>query len=161
MDVLRREQWHTPWFSSASFTPIAAATPTVAIRLCPQECPMPGSASNSELNDTARPSPLSYSARNAVLMLYALRVTLKPCSSRNSVSVLCACTSLYANSGFSQICGADQPNFLLPRSPEIYLFINCSQSIILFVDSGKDFLCKTIHARCTEQRTCAYEESGR
>lgn len=72
----------TPPFSRASLTPMAAATPTVAMRLCPHAWPRPGSASYSELNETARPSPLENSARKAVLMLYAPRVTVKPCSSR-------------------------------------------------------------------------------
>ena len=71
--------------SSTFLTAIATATPEIAIRLWPQACPMPGSASISELTPRVRPpSPCAKVASQAVSSSQC-RLTSKPCFSMNAV----------------------------------------------------------------------------
>ena len=91
----------------AAWIPRDAATPTVAIKLCPQAWPISGKASYSHRTATfGLSAPLLWTslgrARNAVSSLKLLS-TLKPRSSRNSVILLCAYFSSKHSSGWSQM----------------------------------------------------------
>ena len=95
----------TSCFSRAARRARATATPAIAIRLCPQPCPIPGSASISAFTPTIRPTPRAprlNSARQAVSRPRYCRVTVNPRedmkSVRRSCAYLCVLTLTYYKS---------------------------------------------------------------
>jgi hypothetical protein len=85
LELLSKEIWSNPElnaFSKAACTPMLAATPASAIRLCPQACPISGKASYSQITAILGPkSDDPSSALNAVSTTYFLS-TVKPFFSR-------------------------------------------------------------------------------
>ncbi len=97
--------WMRPFGSWARTAARAAPAPTpdVAITLCPQAWPMPGSASYSHRIAMVGPSPVSMVPRNAVSTPPTPFSTLKPWRARKSLSHPHAWTSWYPSSGWAWI----------------------------------------------------------
>jgi hypothetical protein len=90
----------SPSSSATAASPIAAPTPAAAIMLCPQACPIPGSASYSAHSVTVR-SPSPATASTAVGRPDAPTVTAKPAARRTSATRAAARCSWNAISGSS------------------------------------------------------------
>ncbi|SCK05046.1 hypothetical protein YWIDRAFT_00038 [Streptomyces sp. SceaMP-e96] len=92
------------WSGRARTAAIAAAAPPEAMRLCPQPCPMPGSASYSASTATYGPGvDPSCVATNAVPRPPAGAATAKPASASHSVSSFWAANSSNFSSGSAWI----------------------------------------------------------
>ncbi len=151
----------TSCFSSAARRARAVATPAIAMRLCPQPCPIPGSASISAFTPTVRPTPRAprlNSARQAVARPRYCRDTVNPREDMNSVRRSCAylCNvvgcdqlSVCLTGNFSK-CRTNLSSKLSSGCPEVYdcaLTFGVSGANVAFAHHGYPNSAVVAHGR--------------